>query len=167
MSSDVLIHHKAKDYHFELAKDKEGKKLWHVEDAAILPPMFTSDRPLYARVPPEREELIEQDFFYAGMGEENFAHGYRYYNSPGADARRKGAVVCGPRVVKSTITILSPANPTIVEAGFENVTAAWEDSGDGTFDAHNADAKRTDSYGANHSFATAATGYFYHSLAIY
>lgn len=126
MNTDIQIRYKNTDYSFNLALDPQtGQKRWKIWDSKTLPPMFTSDRPLYAHVPPEKELLIEQDYFHAGMGEEFFEHGKRYYNSPGCDARRKGAVLLGPTTAKATIFSTAA---TIVNAGFEDgVTTGWTD----------------------------------------
>ena len=124
--NDVSIRYKNQNYSFPLYRDPQtNKKAWRIWDTSILPPMFTTDRPLFSQIPPETEQLIEQIYFYGGMGEEYFDEdSYRYYNSPGADARRKGAVLCGPRVRKATFTTTA-TNVPITNAGFENGTTGW------------------------------------------
>jgi len=129
VNSDVEIIFKNNKYPFMLAKDRDGKKQWSVQDSAIIPPMFVTDRPLAAHVPPERDVLSEQDFMYGGMGEEYYEEGtYRIYKSPNVDARIKGIVVPGPKSVKSTITTSTTACPSIVNPGFETGdTTGWTD----------------------------------------
>ena len=125
--ADVTITHKGKPYDFYLGKNDKGQKLWSVEDARYLPTMITSDRPLNAQVPPLKEDLIDQDDFYAGAGEILFEHGKRVYNSPNTDTRVSGRVRLAPQVAKATITKPATVNLHAVRNwGFEaNAFTAW------------------------------------------
>ncbi len=144
-NADIAIRYDGRDYYFSLTQDEDGKRQWHVEDSKILPPMYVSDRPLFAHIPPEEEDVMEQNWFYAGFGEENFLHGKRYYSSSGCDARRKGAVLLSPKYAESTILSTTAATPTIVNGDFETGdTTGWTLSGTAVV---NAASKRSGTYG--------------------
>ena len=132
-----------------LARDKQnGNKIaWSVKDIDYFPQMLISDKPESAHTPVERSEVIAQDYFYKGMGQENLDDLYRYYTSAGCDARRKGAVLLGPATTKSTLTTGSnPTAPTLPNLGFETgEITGWTWSGSGGASCDTA-APRTGTY---------------------
>ncbi|MBU0599128.1 hypothetical protein KKF61_09175, partial [Patescibacteria group bacterium] len=163
INADVSITHKGTTFDFFLASDEKTKvKSWQVTPGQILNPIFTSDRPLQAHIPPEREDIMRQEYFHAGMGEEYFEHGMRYYKGP-CDARRKGAVLLPPRIAQATVTttggnvnlicLINPSFETNDTTGWTDVDAIADASADpGTEDDGDYCAKETIAAGANETF---------------
>lgn len=129
MNSDIKITYDNKDYYFQLAVGKEsGQKQWEISDTAVQSPMFTSDTPKLSQIPAEREIVIEQKYFHGGMGEEfHAADSTRYYKSPGCDARRRGAVLLGPKYAKATTDAMSAPVINITVYGGHTWASADDD----------------------------------------
>ncbi|MBE3142106.1 MAG: hypothetical protein IMZ53_16150, partial [Thermoplasmata archaeon] len=138
MNTDIEIRYKNKDYGFMLAKDPQTqKRLWKVTDTNILPPMYVTDKPQGAQTPQKAYDFTNQNWFYKGCGQTDLYDMYEYYTAGTTDARRKGAVLCGPKYAQATITGVYTITNTPANPGFETGdTTGWTVSA-GTLTATN------------------------------
>ncbi|MFA5436754.1 MAG: hypothetical protein WC372_12020, partial [Candidatus Neomarinimicrobiota bacterium] len=173
MNSDVRIRYNNTDYDFQLAIDPRTlQKVWQVTDSRAQSQIFTSEVPRNAVIPPSKEEIIDQDYFYGGAGQVLYdEYKRRYYSGP-ADTRIANVVTNPPKLTKATIT--KPASVplrALRNAGAEEgATTAWTASlVDGTH-LFSADAavKNSGSYSLKYvNNAGSSTFYIYQDLENY
>jgi len=109
MADSIKFRLRGEVFEFPIA-EQAGQKAFKTNTSKLFPLMYTTDRPLNAHLPPINEEILDQDFFHAGIGEINFAHGKRIFKGP-VDTRISGVAKCPPKLTKATITV--PASITL------------------------------------------------------
>ena len=170
MNSDLTIEYNNKTYPFQLYEDPNTRqKQWLISDAEVMSPLYTSERPYDAQIPPEKEDIIEQNYFHAGMGESEFEHGKRYFKGD-IDARRKGNVLLPPKITASTVTTTGGAvwMYGLRNYGFEeNATTGWTDLDEVVDAGVDPGTDQEGSYCAKETLAGAGTEVFYQDLPAY
>ena len=168
MNSDVRIRYNNTDYDFQLAIDPRTlQKVWQVADSRAQSQIFTSEVPRTAVIPPSKEEIIDQDYFYAGAGQILYDQYAKRFYSGAIDTRVSNVVKNPPKLTKATITLPATLslygvrNPGAEEAA----TTGWTESG-GTFTADGA-VKNSGSYSLKLAPGGNGTFYVYQDLDNY